>query len=217
MIGVVDYKMGNLGSVLNAFAKVGAQAELVSDPDRLKEYDRIQLPGVGAFPDAMRHLRSTGMDEAIRDFTQSGRPLLGTCLGMQLLFEESEEFGIHRGLGLIPGRVVRFDESRFDRPLKIPHMGWNELFVQRTKGRGDGKWKMEDGRSVLFEGLPDEFYLYFVHSYHAVCEDEYAIGKTFYGYEFVSAVQRDNVFGIQPHPEKSHNHGLKIVENFAKL
>ncbi|ADV46931.1 imidazole glycerol phosphate synthase subunit HisH [Nitratifractor salsuginis] len=217
MIGVIDYKMGNLGSVLNAFAKVGARAELVSDPKHLKKYDRIQLPGVGAFPDAMEHLRSTGMDEAIREFARSGKPLMGTCLGMQLLFEESEEFGKHQGLGLIPGRVVRFDESKFDHTLKVPHMGWNELFVQRTKGGEDKRWKSEDGRSTLFEGLPDEFYLYFVHSYHAVCDDEYAIGKTYYGYEFVSAVQRENIFGIQPHPEKSHDNGLKIVKNFTKL
>jgi glutamine amidotransferase len=165
----------------------------------------------------MEHLRSTGMDEAIRAFAQSGRPLLGTCLGMQLLFEESEEFGTHRGLGLIPGRVVRFDQSRFDHPLKVPHMGWNEVFVQRTEGGGEGRWKTKEGRSLLFEGLPDEFYLYFVHSYHAVCDDRYTIGKSLYGYEFASAVQRENIFGIQPHPEKSHDHGLKIVENFSKL
>ncbi len=208
MIGVIDYKMGNLGSILNAFNKIGAKAKLVSDPDRLKEYDRIQLPGVGAFPDAMNHLRASGMDEAIREFARSGKALLGTCLGMQLLFEESEEFGLHSGLGLIEGRVVRFDESRFDQALKIPHMGWNELFVQNG-----GKL----GRSALFEGLNDEFYLYFVHSYHAICDERYIIGKSYYGYEFASAVQRENIFGIQPHPEKSHDNGLKIVENFAKL
>ncbi len=143
------------------------------------------------------------MDEAIREFAQSGKPLMGTCLGMQLLFEESEEFGHHQGLGLIPGKVVRFDETRFDRPHKVPHMGWNELFVQKD--------------SPIFEGLPGDFYLYFVHSYHAVCEDKYAIGKTHYGYDFVSAVQRENVYGFQPHPEKSHDNGLKIVENFTKL
>jgi glutamine amidotransferase len=203
MIGIVDYRMGNLGSVLNAFAKVGAEAELVRDAEALKRYDRLVLPGVGAFPDAMEHLRESGMEEAIRDFAASGRPLMGTCLGMQLLFESSEEFGEHEGLGLIPGRVVRFDEAKFDHPLKVPHMGWNELFVRKE--------------SPLFEGLPREFYLYFVHSYHAVTEEPYVIGTSYYGYEFVSAVQRENVYGFQPHPEKSHDHGLKIVENFANL
>ncbi len=203
MIGIVDYKMGNLGSVMNAFAKVGASSELVSDPDKLEQYDRIVLPGVGAFPDAMKALTSTGMDGAIREFAQSGRPLMGTCLGMQLLFEDSDEFGTTQGLGLIPGKVVAFDESKFDQTLKVPHMGWNELFVQKE--------------TPLFDGLNKEFYLYFVHSYHAQTDDRYAIGKTHYGYEFVSAVQNGNIYGIQPHPEKSHNNGLKIIENFTKL
>jgi len=215
MIAIVDYNMGNLGSVINAFAKIGAAAELVSDPDKLTEYDRLVLPGVGAFGDAMDSLRSTGMDQAIRDYAATGRPLMGTCLGMQLLFERSEEFGEHEGLGLIPGQVVRFDETKFDNPLKVPHMGWNELFLQ--KRMEDGRWRMEDGRSPLLSGLPDEFYLYFVHSYHAVCEDKYAIGKTWYGYEFVSAVQNENIYGFQPHPEKSHDNGLKILKNFVDL
>jgi glutamine amidotransferase len=215
MIGIVDYNMGNLASVINAFKKVGADAVLESDPSKLAQYDRLILPGVGAFGDAMDHLQSNGMDEAIKAFAASGKPLLGICLGMQLLFESSEEFGAHEGLGLIPGKVVAFDESKFDHPLKVPHMGWNELFLQ--KRMEDGGWKMEDGRSPLFADLLDEFYLYFVHSYHAACEDQYAIGKTYYGYEFVSAVQNGNVYGIQPHPEKSHQNGLKIIENFTKL
>jgi glutamine amidotransferase len=215
MIGIVDYNMGNLASVINAFKKVGADAVLESDPSKLAEYDKVILPGVGAFGDAMEHLQSNGMDEAVKAFAASGKPLLGICLGMQLLFESSEEFGAHEGLGLIPGKVVAFDETKFDHPLKVPHMGWNELFLQ--KRMEDGRWKMEDGRSALFEGLPSEFYLYFVHSYHAACEDKYAIGKTYYGYEFVSAVQNGNVYGIQPHPEKSHENGLKIIENFTKL
>ncbi len=195
--------MGNLASVINAFKKTGADARLESDPSKLGQYDKLILPGVGAFGDAMEHLQRNGMDEAVKTFAQSGKPLLGICLGMQLLFESSEEFGSTEGLGLIPGKVVAFDESKFDHPLKVPHMGWNELFVQKE--------------TSLFDSLPDDFYLYFVHSYHAVCNNRYAIGKTHYGYEFVSAVQNGNIFGIQPHPEKSHENGLKIIENFSKL
>ena len=209
MIGIVDYNMGNLASVINAFKKVGAAAVLESDPTKLDQYDKLILPGVGAFGDAMAHLQSNGMDRAVKAFAASGKPLLGICLGMQLLFESSEEFGTHQGLGLIPGKIVAFEEKRFDHSLKVPHMGWNELFVQTSTPDAQ--------RSTLFEGLPDEFYLYFVHSYHAVCNDAYAIGKTYYGYEFVSAVQNENVFGIQPHPEKSHENGLRIIENFIKL
>jgi len=195
--------MGNLASVINAFAKVGADANLESDPSKLSRYDKLILPGVGAFGDAMEHLKKNGMDEAVIAFAATGKPLLGICLGMQLLFESSEEFGETKGLGLIPGKVVAFNESRFDHPLKVPHMGWNELFQQK--------------QTAIFADLPKDFYLYFVHSYHAVCDDAYAIGKTHYGYEFVSAVQNGNIYGIQPHPEKSHENGLKIIENFAKL
>ena len=205
MIGIVDYNMGNLASVINAFAKVGADTTLESDPSRLSQYDKLILPGVGAFGDAMAHLKSNGMNEAVKAYAASGKPLLGICLGMQLLFESSEEFGATEGLGLIPGKVVAFDENAFDHPQKVPHMGWNEMFC-----RGLTPTK-------LFDGLPNDFYLYFVHSFHAVCEDKYAIGKTHYGYEFVSAVQNGNIYGIQPHPEKSHENGLKIIENFAKL
>jgi glutamine amidotransferase len=195
--------MGNLASVINAFAKVGADATLESDPSKLNQYDKLILPGVGAYGDAMEHLKENGMDDAVIAFAASGKPLLGICLGMQLLFESSEEFGETKGLGLIPGKVVAFDESKFDHPLKVPHMGWNELFQQRE--------------TPLFAEMGQDFYLYFVHSFHAVCDDKYAIGKTHYGYEFVSAVQNGNIYGIQPHPEKSHENGLKIIENFAKL
>ena len=199
--------MGNLASVINAFAKVGADATLESDPTKLSQYDKLILPGVGAYGDAMEHLQENGMDEAVIAFAASGKPLLGICLGMQLLFESSEEFAKDengtKGLGLIPGKVVAFDENKFDHPLKVPHMGWNELFQAK--------------KTALFTGLDKDFYLYFVHSFHAVCEEQYAIGKTHYGYEFVSAVQNGNIYGIQPHPEKSHDNGLKIIENFAKL
>ncbi len=201
--------MGNLASVINAFKKVGADAKLESDPSKLSQYDKLILPGVGAYGDAMDHLKSNGMDEAVIAYAKSDKPLLGICLGMQLLFESSEEFGTTEGLGLIPGKVVAFDENKFDHTLKVPHMGWNETFQMRNE-------KLEI-RNDLFRGLPDDFYLYFVHSFHAVCDDRYAIGKTHYGYEFVSAVQNNNIYGIQPHPEKSHENGLKIIENFAKL
>ena len=203
MIGIVDYNMGNLASVINAFAKVGADAKLESDPSKLSQYDKLILPGVGAFGDAMEHLKRNSMDEAVKAYAKTGKPLLGICLGMQLLFENSEEFGSTEGLGLIPGKVLAFDENRFDHPLKVPHMGWNELFVQKD--------------TAIFNGLDKDFYLYFVHSFHAVCDEKYAIGKTHYGYEFISAVQNGNIYGIQPHPEKSHENGLKIIENFAKL
>ncbi len=203
MVGIVDYNMGNLASIINAFELIGADIRVEKEPEKLKEYDKLILPGVGAFGDAMEHLRERGMDSAIKEYASSGKPLLGICLGMQLLFESSQEFGDHRGLGLIEGEVIIFDKSKFDHKLKVPHMGWNELFVQKE--------------TPLFKNLQEEFYLYFVHSYHVVCDDRYSIGKTYYGYEFVSAVNRDNIYGIQPHPEKSHNNGLKIIENFVKL
>jgi len=192
-----------LASIINAFELIGADITVEKEPENLIDYDKLILPGVGAFGDAMNHLRESGMDRAVIEYAKSGKPLLGICLGMQLLFESSQEFGEHKGLGLIEGEVVAFDKSKFDHKLKVPHMGWNELFVQKE--------------TPLFKNLPDEFYLYFVHSYHVVCDDRYIAGKTHYGYEFVSAVEKDNIYGIQPHPEKSHNNGLKIIENFIKL
>ena len=204
MIAIVNYNMGNLGSVYNAFLKVGANAKIESDPNKLKDYDKLILPGVGAFGDAMEHLNSSGLKEAIKEFAKSGKYIMGTCLGMQLLFNSSQEFGLSKGLGLIPGEVVAFNKEKFDnKELKIPHMGWNELFTQKD--------------DAIFNGLDREFYLYFVHSYHVVCDDKYALGKTKYGYEFVSAVKKDNIYGFQPHPEKSHNNGLKILKNFVNL
>jgi glutamine amidotransferase len=199
-IGIVDYNMGNLASVKNAFDKIGANAEVVKAPEKLKNYDKLIFPGVGAFGDAAEYLKKTGLDDAMREFINTGRPVLGVCLGMQLLFEKSEEFGMHNGLGIIEGKVVKFDKSRI-KEHKIPHMGWNKMFFIKS--------------SPLFNDLNNP-YLYFVHSYHAVCDEKYVIGKTLYGYEFVSAVNKDNVYGFQPHPEKSHNAGLKILENFVK-
>ena len=199
-IGIVDYNMGNLASVKNAFSKIGADAEIVNIPDKIKSYDKLILPGVGAFGDAMEHLKETNLDEAIIEFVKSGKYLLGVCLGMQLLFDKSEEFGEHKGLGFIEGEVVYFDKVKA-KERKIPHMGWNKLF---------------NNNSPLFKGLNNP-YLYFVHSLHVVCDDKYVIGKTIYGYEFVSSVNKDNIFGFQPHPEKSHNEGLTILKNFVEL
>ena len=203
MIAIVDYNMGNLASVQNTFAKLGIKLSVESNPEKIHRYDKLVLPGVGAFGDAMEHLKDKGMDEALKEFAQSGKYMMGICLGMQLLLRSSEEFGSYEGLGLIEGKVVRFDTTKMEETLKIPHMGWNRMFTKQHP---------------LFEGLDEAHYLYFVHSYHAVVDDvKNEIGKTIYGYEFSSAVAKENVLGIQPHPEKSHDNGLKIIENFTKL
>lgn len=201
MIGIIDYNMGNLASVYNACHLIDAKASIVKDPNELKNFDRVILPGVGAFADAMQHLNQTGMKEAIYEFSKTGKPMIGICLGMQLLFESSQEFGHTQGLGLIDGEVVKFDKSKMHEDIKIPHMGWNTIINKEHS---------------LFEGLENP-YLYFVHSYHAQTKEENIIGKTVYGYEFVSAVNKDNVYGFQPHPEKSHDNGIKILENFIKI
>jgi glutamine amidotransferase len=203
MIAIVDYNMGNLASVKNAFELLGQDVAIESDPDKFKQYDKLILPGVGAFGDAMVHLRERSMDEVLREYAKRGNYMLGICLGMQLLFESSDEFGPNEGLGLVKGHVQAFDTKRFDHPLKVPHMGWNRMFTRDH---------------ALFENLDDAHYLYFVHSFHAVCDEtSNTIGRTEYGYSFTSAVANDNVLGIQPHPEKSHKNGLQILKNFIGL
>jgi len=203
MIAIVDYNMGNLASVQNAFAKLGKETVVESDPSKFREYDKLILPGVGAFGDAMEHLRERNMIEAIKEFAATDKPILGICLGMQLLFQSSEEFGEHEGLGLIKGHVKAFDEQKFSEPLKVPHMGWNRMFTTSHP---------------LFDGLDENHYLYFVHTFHVTCDNrDDIIGETDYGYKFTSAVAHNNIMGIQPHPEKSHKNGLKILENFIKL
>ncbi len=203
MIAIVDYDMGNLQSVYNAFEKIGKKVDIIKDAHKLKDYEKVILPGVGAFGDAMRSLKKSGMRDAVLEFARSKKPLLGICLGMQLLFDKSCEFGESEGLGLIEGEVVEFDKTKFSTRLKVPQMGWNEIFIQQ--------------KSPLLKGIDDETYLYFVHSFHATCEDRYIVAKTTYGYDFPSVVQKDNVFGFQPHPEKSHDNGLKILKNFVEL
>ena len=202
VVAIVDYNMGNLASVYNACKLIDIEADIVNDPNKIKEYDRVILPGVGAFKDAMEHLKNTGMYEAIIEFSKTGKPIIGICLGMQLLFESSEEFGLTKGLGLIPGKVIAFDKSKMDMDdHKVPHMGWNKVFHKEC---------------TLFDGLENP-YLYFVHSFHVVTEEKYSLATTHYGYDFTSAVQKDNIYGFQPHPEKSHDNGIQILKNFMKV
>lgn len=201
MVGIIDYNMGNLASVYNACHLIDAKAKIVQDSNELKNFDRVILPGVGAYGDAMEHLIETGMKDAILEFAKSGKPMIGICLGMQLLFESSQEFGHTDGLGLINGEVVKFDKSKMHEDSKIPHMGWNTIINKENE---------------LFKGLKNP-YLYFVHSYHALTSEENIIGKTIYGYEFASAVNKDNIYGFQPHPEKSHDNGIQILRNFINL
>lgn len=200
MIAIIDYGMGNLRSVQKGFEKVGCEATIVQDPAAVESAPAVVLPGVGAFADAMENLRKSGMIEVIQRVVASGKPFLGICLGQQLLFESSEEFGQTPGLGIFPGRVRRFPEGQ----LKVPHMGWNQAVVQKT--------------TPLLEGIPAAGAFYFVHSYYVEPADpELTIARTEYGLTFASVVGRDKVFGIQFHPEKSSNLGLRILQNFGKL
>jgi glutamine amidotransferase len=201
MIAIIDYGMGNLRSVQKAIEAVGHEAEVTSDPDRVRRAPRIILPGVGAFEDAMAELRRTGLGEAFVEAVRAGKPCLGVCLGLQLLFDTSSEDGEHEGLGLLPGRVERFGSHP---GLKIPHMGWNTLRVRRP--------------IPLLEGLGPEPSVYFVHSYHAVPDnpDDLA-AEADYPEPFAAIVGRDNLMACQFHPEKSQRVGLAMYANFARL
>ena len=201
MIAIIDYGMGNLRSVQKAFEAVGHEATITSDPDQVRRASHAILPGVGAFADAAAELRRTGLGDAFRDAVRAGKPCLGVCLGMQLLFDASEEDGEHEGLGLLPGRIVRFESSP---GLKIPHMGWNTLRVRRP--------------SPLFEGLEADPSVYFVHSYHARAgnPDDVA-AESDHPRPFAAVVWRDNLMATQFHPEKSQRVGLAMYANFARL
>lgn len=199
-IGIVDYGLGNLGSVRNMFKRVGAQSISVRTADEIASADKVLLPGVGAFDTGVARLVDAGLIDALRAFAKTGRPLLGICLGMQLLLDGSDE-GAKDGLGLVPGRSVRFDESI---GIRVPHMGWN--LVNPTR---------ED---PLVAGLPDESRFYFVHSYHVVTDrTEDTLAITDYGAPFTSMIRSGNVMGAQFHPEKSHTFGMTIMSNFAAL
>jgi imidazole glycerol-phosphate synthase subunit HisH len=200
VIAIVDYGMGNRRSVEKAFAKVGTEPVLTGDHDTLRRADGLVVPGVGAFPEAMRRLRAGGLDELIRECAEAGVPVIGLCLGMQLLFEGSDEHEGERGIGLLPGRVTRLDP----RGLKLPHIGWNAVTWTRP--------------SPLTEGLPDPAAFYHVHSFAPEPADEdVVLGRGEYGAPFVSFVERGRVFGAQCHPEKSSAHGLRLLSNFVRL
>jgi glutamine amidotransferase len=199
MIAIIDYGMGNLRSVSKAFERLGYAAEVTRDPRRIADASHVVLPGVGAFPDCMRNLEEMGLIDPVHRALSSGKPFLGICLGLQLLFTESEEFGLHKGLGWIRGRVVRFPGDG----MKVPHMGWNTLEIRKA--------------TPMLEGLPTDAMVYFVHSYYVVPEDPGLIATTTdYGQPFASSIATGNVFACQFHPEKSQAVGLRLLRNFAQ-
>ena len=208
MIAVIDYGMGNLRSVQKALEFVGAKVIVTHDPDLILSADSVELPGVGAFKDCMANLNKLSLIDPIRKFIDSGKPFLGICLGLQVLFEESEEYGPVPGLGILPGKVVKFidgsSDTRKGPQIKIPHMGWNQIKVKKN--------------APLFAGVGDSPYFYFVHSYYVVPEDpEMVATVTHYGIEFVSGIQHKNIYAFQFHPEKSQTLGLSILERFSNL
>ena len=202
MIAIIDYGMGNLRSVQKALEAVGADARVSSEAPVILGADAVVLPGVGAFKDCMDNLEKLGLIEVVQKSIQSGKPFLGICLGLQLLFEESIEFGTVKGLGILPGKVMRFHLD--DPTLKVPHMGWNTVNVCKP--------------SPLFDSIDAHPYYYFVHSYYVVPEESGIVATTTdYGGEFVSGIQHDNVHAFQFHPEKSQKQGLAMLEKFARL
>lgn len=208
MLTIIDYGMGNLRNVYMAFRRLGVESRVTSDPKDVRDAEVLVLPGVGAFGDAIDTIRRMGLEEPILEAIDEDRPFLGICVGLQLLFEASEEMGEHRGLGVLAGRV-----RRFPRDLTVPHMGWNQIYQERDV--------------PLWRGLPDGSYAYFVHSYYVDPEDEDVIAATTdYGEDeageyirppviYTSAIARGNLYAIQFHPEKSQNVGERILRNFA--
>lgn len=206
MIAVIDYGMGNLRSVQKALDVAGGRTKVTSRPRDLKRCERIVFPGVGAFGDAMKELRRLGLVDAIKESINAGKPFLGLCLGLQLLFEKSEEAPAVKGLGILRGEVKRF--RLLGSGLKVPHMGWNTI---------DRRPKTIDYRPKILKGVPRASYMYFVHSYYVAPRDMSSVlTTTDYGIKFASGVRKDNIYGFQFHPEKSQVIGLKILENFVK-
>jgi glutamine amidotransferase len=206
MIAIVDYGRGNLWSVQNGFAQVGAQVQVSADPDVIARADGVVFPGVGAFRDCMHNLQMRGLESVLRDVIDAGRPVLAICVGMQVLLTDSEEFGLSQGLAIIEGHVRRFPEAHAAQTprLKVPHMGWNQLRMRRS--------------CPLLEGIPDGAFTYFVHSYYAVpAVPDVVVASTEYGLDFAAVLWRDNLYATQFHPEKSQTYGLRLLRNFACL
>ncbi len=198
MIAIADYGIGNLGSVTKSFRRAGADVRLTGDPDALRRAAALVLPGDGAFGATMAEVERRGLVPVLRESVEEGKPLLGICVGMQLLFEESEEHGRHAGLGLLPGRVRRLEGD-----LPVPHMGWNRLRARRPH--------------PVLDGVPDGAYVYFVHSYYCDAPPDVVIATTDHGRDFAAIVARGNVLGMQFHPEKSQDVGLRLVAGFVRL
>ncbi|MDD6699720.1 imidazole glycerol phosphate synthase subunit HisH [Mogibacterium kristiansenii] len=202
MIRIIDYGVGNLFSLKSSLRAIGIDADYTGNPAEIRKADKLILPGVGAFRDAREALRSTGLDRVVQEEAGKGKPLMGICLGMQMLFDRSYEYGEYEGLGLIPGEIVPM-EGRIPKDLPIPHIGWNELMLKQP--------------SPLMKNTANGDYVYFVHSYYAETPAEYVIATTDYGVEMTAAVQKDNVYGCQFHPEKSSEVGLSILKAFCEL
>ena len=198
MIAIIDYGMGNLRSVQKAFEYLGNHAVITDDVSVIQKADKVVLPGVVAFQDAMKTITQKGIDKVLYDIVDSKKPLLGICLGMQMFFDKSYEYGEHKGLGILQGEIKLLPNT-----VKIPHMGWNSLYIQK--------------RSPLFEGLPEQPYVYFVHSYHLETNADIVSATTYYGKQIQVAAQKETVFALQFHPEKSGDIGLKILENFGRI
>ena len=199
-VAIIDYGMGNLRSVEKALHAVGAEAVITSDAEVIRSADKVILPGVGAFGDCMKNLEQYGLIPVIHETVESGKPFLGICLGLQLLFESSEESPGVKGLSLLPGALYKIPANG----VKVPHMGWNSLEIKKPDG--------------IFEGLPQDTFVYFVHSYYLKAENESDVSaRTFYSVSIDAAVSRGNLFGVQFHPEKSGEAGLQMLRNFARL
>ncbi|MEE1043334.1 MAG: imidazole glycerol phosphate synthase subunit HisH [Clostridia bacterium] len=205
MIAIVDYGVGNIFSLYSSFKYIGAEIVLTSNPDEIKNADKIILPGVGAFADAAEKLRNSGLSEVVIDEVKKGKPLLGICLGMQMLFERSFEYGEHKGLGLIKGDIVPM-EGVIPENLKIPHIGWNGLHFPKNKEKNE-----------IFKYINENDCVYFVHSYYGTKCDDSLIASTEYGADLTAAVASGNVYGVQFHPEKSGEVGMKILKAFCEL